>query len=275
MITGSSRQILFERLPPQTQDLHGFFLALENHSMSTELKRLLFALVAVLSHSTTTLAQRDAPVWHSYLPRIALFHERTKLDFEITFMKSGGPVEQSPECQVYVFAYLEKNESKILEFAADKKLITKAKGDEKLLVDELIREDLVVQLETKTAKKLETPLVISPKSRRTIYGGNCYDFEFSFDNSNLFKKISNLKNFDHSSFVDSDHRYYNDKFKLMIFVPVNDCKYATLIPEGQRKFYDFAHFGDDETIIQYFKPLPYRFQFKPLDKENVVLLYVD
>jgi hypothetical protein len=25
MITGSSRQILFERLPPQTQDLHGFF----------------------------------------------------------------------------------------------------------------------------------------------------------------------------------------------------------------------------------------------------------
>ena len=25
MITGLSRQILFERLPPQTQDLHGFF----------------------------------------------------------------------------------------------------------------------------------------------------------------------------------------------------------------------------------------------------------
>ncbi len=243
--------------------------------MSRELKRLIFALVAVLSHSTTALAQRDAPVWDSYLPRIVLFNERTKLDFEITFMKSGGPGEQSPECQVYVFAYLEKDESKILEFAADKKLTTKAKGDEKLLVDELIQEDVVVQLETKTAKKSETPLVISPKSRRTIYGDSCYDFEFSFDNANLFKKIGKLKNFDHTSFVDSDHRYYNDKFKLMIFVPVNDCKYATLIPDRQRKFYDFAHFMDSETIIQYFKPLPYRFQFKPLDKENVVLLYVD
>jgi hypothetical protein len=32
---------------------------------------------------------------------------------------------------------------------------------------------------------------------------------------------------------------------------------------------------DDETIIQYYKPLPYRFQFKPLDEEGIVLLYVD
>jgi hypothetical protein len=29
MITGLSRQILFERLPPQTQDLHGFFLSIK------------------------------------------------------------------------------------------------------------------------------------------------------------------------------------------------------------------------------------------------------
>ena len=61
----------------------------------------------------------------------------------------------------------------------------------------------------------------------------------------------------------------------MIFVPVNDCKYATKVPKEQREFYDFAHFMDGKTIIQYFKPLPYRFQFKPLDEEGVVLLYVD
>ncbi len=36
-----------------------------------------------------------------------------------------------------------------------------------------------------------------------------------------------------------------------------------------------AHFMDRDIIIQYFKPLPYRFQFKPLDEEGVVLLYVD
>ena len=61
----------------------------------------------------------------------------------------------------------------------------------------------------------------------------------------------------------------------MIYVPVNDCKYATKTSKEQREFYDFAHFIDCDTIIQYLKPLPYRFQFKPLDDEGVVLLYVD
>jgi len=34
-ITGQSRQILFEGLPPQTQDLHGFFLPLEHSCQRT------------------------------------------------------------------------------------------------------------------------------------------------------------------------------------------------------------------------------------------------
>jgi hypothetical protein len=239
------------------------------------MKIALFALIAFFPLSASALAQRDAPDWNSFLPRIALFDERTTLDFEITFMKGGGPQEQSPTSQVYVLGYLEKDESRILELAADKALTTKTKGDEKLLLDVLVEEKLVVQLETKVAQKSEIPLIISPKSGRTIGGGSCYEFDFSFNNSKLFETIGKLKNFDHMSFVASDHKYYNDKFKLMIFVPVNDCKYATRIPKEQRDFYDFAHFKDSDTIIQYFKPLPYRFQFKPLDNEDVVLIYVD
>ena len=34
-ITGQSRQILFEGLPPQTQDLHGFFRAWQSHPHSS------------------------------------------------------------------------------------------------------------------------------------------------------------------------------------------------------------------------------------------------
>lgn len=236
---------------------------------------LFFALFAVFSNSAFVFAQRDAPVWDSFLPRIALFDERTTLDFEFTFMKNGGPAEQSPESQVYVLGYLEKDESRIWEFAADKKLTTKSKGNEKLLLEVLEEEKLVVQLETKVAKKSETPLVISPQSRRTIVGGNCYDFEFSFNNRMLFETMGKLKHFDPANFVQSDNKYYDDKFKLMIFVPVNDCKYSTKISQEQREFYDFAHFKDSDTILQYFKPLPYRFQFKPLDGEDVVLIYVD
>ena len=145
----------------------------------------------------------------------------------------------------------------------------------KLLLEVLVEEKLVTILKTKVAKSAETPPRVSTTSGRAVRGGFCFDYAFSFDDSALFKSIGALKHFDRNNFVESDHRYYNDKFKLMIFVPVNDCKYATEIPKKQREFYDFAHFIDRETIIQYFKPLPYRFQFKPLDEEGVVLVYVD
>ena len=254
------------------------------------MKIYLFAFLAIMLNPIVAVAQRDPPVWNSFLPRIAMFDERTKLDFEITFKKGGGPVKQSPHAQIYVLGYLEKDESKILKLAADKKLTTKSKHrpsadltagkkrttepEDKLLLDLLVAEKLVTLLGNKIAKKSEVPVVISLKSDRAV-AANCYDFEFSFDNSKLFESIGKLKNFDHTNFVESDHKYYNDKFKLMIFVPVNDCKYATKIPKEQRELHDFAHFADRETILQYFKPLPYRFQFKPLDEEGVVLLYID
>ena len=60
----------------------------------------------------------------------------------------------------------------------------------------------------------------------------------------------------------------------MIFVPVNDSKYATKVSNQLRETHDFAHFRDSETILLYFKPLPYRFQFKPLGNEDVVI-YVE
>lgn len=239
------------------------------------MKISLFTLFVILSNPIVGFAQRDAPVWNSFLPRIALFDERTTLDFEITFKKGGGPVEQRTHSQIYVLGYLEKDEARILKLAADKKHTTKSNDEDKLLLDLLVDEKLVALLETKVAKESEAPIVISPKSGRAVGGASYYDFEFSFDNGNLFKTIGQLKNFDHTSFVDFAHRLYNDKFKLMIFVPVNDCKYATEIPKEQRELYDFAHFLDRETVIQYFKPLPYRFQFKPLDDEGVVLLYTD
>ncbi len=234
----------------------------------------LFALAA-LSCASTSFAQRDAAVSNSFLPRISMFNERTTLDFEVTFMKGGGPHEQSAHSQMYVFGYLEKDEPQILQLAADKTLTTKSKDEKRLLLDVLIDEKLIAHLGTKVAKESGLPVMMNSKSNRTLRGGSCYDFEFSFNNKSLFETVGKLKNFDQASFVESDHRYYNDKFKLLIFVPVNDCKYATEIPEEQRAFYDFAHFMDRETIIQYFKPLPYRFQFKPLDEEGVVLLYID
>jgi hypothetical protein len=49
-ITGESRQILFEALPSQTQDLHGFSLhwvLLVIHRMSLWCRRIVFGLLVV------------------------------------------------------------------------------------------------------------------------------------------------------------------------------------------------------------------------------------
>jgi hypothetical protein len=234
------------------------------------------ALISILTwfETPSVLAQRDPPVFDCSLPRINLFKERTRLDFEFTFQKAGGPTEQSPESQVYIFGYLERDEPRIQELAADKERTNKKKP-EQLFLDELLSERLVVQLETKVASKAKTPLVISPQSGRTLTGDYCYEFAFGFEHSKLFEAIGGLKNFDKSNYIDSDNRYFNDKFKLLVFVPVNDCKYSTLVSEKQRAFYDFAHFMDSKTVIQYCRPLPYRFQFKVLDTDGTVLLYVD
>lgn len=231
-------------------------------------------LLMLVMNPNVVVAQRDSPVWNSYLPRIVLFDQRTTLDFELTFKKAGGPIRQM-HTQIYILGYLEKDEAKILELAVDKQLTSKSSEDKKLLLEVLAEKKLVVVLGEKVAARADKAPVISRISGRSTRFGNCTDFAFSFDNSSLFKSIGKLKNFDHDSFVVSDHRYYDDKFKLMVFVPVNDCKYATRIPKEQRESYDFAHFGDRRTIIQYFKALPYRFQFKPLEDEGVVLLYID
>jgi|694.fasta_scaffold67726_2 hypothetical protein len=234
------------------------------------------ALILVFAWFATpsVFAQRDPPVFDCCLPRINLFKDRSKLDFEFTFQKAGGPNEQSAESQAYILGYLEKDEPQILELAADKNRTNKNKP-EQLFLDELLSERLVVQLETKMAPKAKTPLVTSAQSGRALAGDYCYEFAFGFEHSKLFEAIGGLKNFDKSNYLDSDNRYFNDKFKLLVFVPVSDCKFATLVSKKQQEFYDFAHFMDSETAIQYFKPLPYRFQFKVLDKDGTVLLYVD
>jgi len=136
-------------------------------------------------------------------------------------------------------------------------------------------EKLATVLDIQVAKHEEVKPDYRDKPRRMARGDYSFKYSFSFNNSSLFKSIRKLKHFDAKNFVDSDHRYYEDKFKLMIFVPVNDSKYAAKVSKELRATPDFAHFMDSETILLYFKPLPYRFQFKPLDEEGVVLIYVD
>jgi hypothetical protein len=236
------------------------------------MKYLLPSLLAVLWISPPVLGQRDPPVFSSYLPSITLFNERATLDFDLLFCKAGGPIEHT-EHQMYVLGYLEKDEARILELAADKKLTSKKQEGAKLLLDVLEVEKLAAILDTKVAKREVMKLDEEQQPRNPGQRGHTYKYSFNLNNGLLFKTIGGLKNIKVER--ESGRRYYTDKFKLLIFVPVNDCKYATKIPKELRNTYDFAHFYDSDTILLYFKALPYRFEFKPPDEQGAVELYVD
>lgn len=245
------------------------------------MKIILVAFFCIFTNPLVASAQRDPPVFDSFLASISLWKERTSLDLELTFARLGGPIKQLDYSQAYVLGYLEKDETRILELAADQKLTMKSQNDaldnagHKLLLDFLVDEELATVLATTVTQQAKPPVLLHAKSTRPARGLGYFEFSFSFENKVLFRAARDLRNFDPERFALFDQKYYDDKLKLMVFVPVNDCRYATAIPRKLRESHDFAHFYDSDTILQYFKPLPYRFQFKPLEPQGDVLMYID
>lgn len=217
----------------------------------------------------SAMAQRDSPVWDSYLPRVVMYKERTTLDFEATWFKGGGPHEQAGAAQMYVLVYLEKDEKELLELAALEEHINKKNKKEDLILSVLEKKKLAKVLATQSAAGKSGKTL---NLKKQIRGGSVYHFEFSFENAKILEQLKQLANFDETAVKSfpGDMLMFDDKFKLLIFVPVNDCSLATLIPQKQRDFYDFAHFMNTKTSIQYFKPLTQRFQMRRLGNGEVI-----
>jgi len=231
--------------------------------------RLLLSLILLCTFAVPALAQRDPPVFDSYLARTVVCNQRTTLDFEITWHKGGGPHEQSTHAQMVVLLYLEKDEQKILELANQPQHTNKENKAEDLILAVLEKQKLATVLKSSVAELDKSNATADLKKLR---GGYDFDFEFSFEYSQLLEKHKLLASFDKES-VDTHPTLgstYGDKVKLIIYVPTNDSPLATLIPEKLRKFYDFAHPMNMETSIHYFKPLPQSFQFREIKPGDVV-----
>lgn len=238
------------------------------------MRSLSISLFLLSTFASSAFAQRDAPIWDSYLPRIVTYNQKTDLDFELTWHKGGGPNEQRSHAQMYVLLYLEKDEQQILELANLEENTNKKNKTEDLILAILEKKKLATVLETKLAFREKTKETL--KFKKELRGGSNFDFEFSFAYSQILAKHKELGNFDKET-VDSSPtlgQTYNDKVKLMIFIPVNDCPLATLVPEKLRKTYDFAHLMNTKTSVQYFKPLPQEFQLRQL-KDGDVVAYID
>jgi hypothetical protein len=236
---------------------------------------------------STAFGQRDAPVWESFLPQISVYHDASDrpqaVKVEFLFKKEGGPHEHT-EHQAYVLVYLQKDEAQILKLAADPQLRNKKNEKTKRFLDVLVEKKLVVPLQSQVAKIIEVSMSrsaagqVSPKRAGDDDDDieSVFPFKFTFANNTLFQSVQKLGNFDPKSVdVVGDYTWYKDKFKLMVFVPVNDSAQADKVSAELRKMYDFAGLMDFESSVLYFRPLPYEFMFKSYKDDPLMMIYIN
>lgn len=242
------------------------------------------SILIVLLWVSTAVAQRDAPVWECYLPKVSIYHDesssRPALTVDFLFKKHGGPHEHT-EHQAYVLAYLKKDEEQILKLAADPQLITKKNEKTKLFLDVLVEKKLVVPLDSQVAKlNQESPARYADVKGNPKRAGAetltdfTFPFKFTFTYDALFQAVQKLGSFNSKGVnVAGSSAWFDDKFKLLVFVPVNDSAQATKVSAKLREMYDFANVMDFQTSLLYFRPLPYEFGFKKNGED--VMIYIN
>lgn len=237
-------------------------------------------LIALLSVSTA-FAQRDAPVWESYLPKISIYHDdsgkQPALTIDFLFKKNGGPHEHT-EHQAYVLVYLKKDEEQLLKLAGDPALTNKKNEKTKLFLDMLVDKKLVVPLDSQVSKIARTPRFPDVRGNPGSGGAEespefSFPFKFTFTYETLFQSVRKLGNFDpQKAEVVGKQTWFDDTFKLIVFVPVNDSAHATKVSPKLREMYDFAYSMDFKTALLYFRPLPYEFGFKKYEENTLVYI---
>lgn len=236
---------------------------------------------------STAFGQRDAPVWESYLPKISIYHENSggqaAITIDFLFKKNGGPYEHT-EHQAYILVYLKTDEEQILKLAGDSQLVKKQNEKTKLFLEVLVDKKLVVPLESQVAKinspDRSTPRFADVKGNPKHTGVDSlaefsFPFKFTFRYETLFQSVQKLGNFhSENATIAGKSRWFNDKFKLMVFVPVNDSGHATKVSPKLRETHDFANVMDYDTSLLYFRPLPYEFGFKKYEGDTL-LIYIN
>jgi len=243
------------------------------------------SILIVLVCVSAAFGQRDAPVWESYLPKISIYSDdnsgRPSITVDFVFKKNGGPHEHT-EHQAYILVYLKKDEEQILKLVGDPELTKKKNEKTKSFLDVLVEKKLVVALDSQVASINRSlgaryeDVRGNPKRTGaesiTEFG---FPFKFTFANDTLFKSVQQLGNFNIKSVdVAGSSTWFEDRFKLMVLVPVNDSALANKVPAKIHEMYDFASLMNFETSLLYFRPLPYEFAFKKYGEDRL-LIYIN
>ncbi len=247
--------------------------------------RCTFALLLFVLAPEVALGQQDPPLNECYLPSITVTHaEGERLSLDLVLKKEAGPTKHR-EHQMYLLAYLLDDEKEVLKISSNSELLDKTKSsDSKLFLDVLLDEGLVTILETKVAKRQGfagqdvsgkyADGSKAGKNKENFLTLNTFAFSFSAKYVDLFDKISTLKHFRNEDPPPDQVGIYKHRFKMLVFVPVNDCKYASEVRDGIRGKNDLG-LNDDRytTPILYCRPLPYEFTFRR-DSDVGTVVYI-
>ena len=221
--------------------------------------------------SQSALAQRDGPVRSAYLSKISIENDvSTQLNVDLEFTVDGGPKGNSHR-QMYLVAFLKKDEKRVSELVNDETMLDKTSED-KLFLQNLVEEKIAFTLNTQVSKR-----------QAAKFAPDEFKFDFNIENKKLLELASiQLINFyDTNSVLNSGNTYFNDRIKLLVFVPVNDSRLADQIKNHQKSTFDFAKYRSDlddgkelfylKNACLYSKILPYSFQVKKFKNGSVAL----
>jgi hypothetical protein len=213
-------------------------------------------------------------LFEAYVSSQSIYHNKDdSISLEVTVRKNGGERNQE-ELQLYLLLYLEKDENEVLGIANDESLLDKKNLERPGFLDSLLEKNLVVVLDSKATKRtMSEPLESAKSWGKENQKVNAFDYEFQFSNSETFEQVSKLKNFGTKWTSENiEATYFMDRFRFLLFAPVNDSKYATKVSELAKK-YDYSHGGilparqnSVSTPILYFKSLNYTMQFRSLHR---------
>ncbi len=230
-------------------------------------------------------AQKHSPVWDSYLSQVSLAKlTRSDLQIDIRYIKNGGPGKQT-HAQMDLYLYRAADEGTILEIAGREEGLDKTQTERPMFLDVLLEEGLVVRVgrgvaerqpskpdsvagaEDATGGTTTSGPIVTPTA---AIEDRSFAYQFDLGAARLIQQATHLRQFlvpEPSDLL--WRRHYNDRLKLLAFVPVNDCKYATDVPAACREYEDFPWdpkfpYGGNPSPIQLLKPLPYEFELVEL-----------
>lgn len=246
------------------------------------------SFLVVFLFVSPAFGQRDAPVWEAYLPQFSIYHDQSKgqdaITIDFLFKKNGGPVEHT-EHQAYILVYLKKDEEEILKLAGDSRLVNKEnEKTTKPFLNLLVEKKLVVPLDSQVAKISSRdgtmprfPDVRGNPKRSGVdtLAKFSFPFNFTFTYETLFESVRKLGNFSAENMtIVNKATWFHDKFKFIVFVPVNNSAHATKVSPELRKTWDFAYPMDSSTALLYFRPLPYELSLQTY-QEKTLLIYIN